>query len=81
MQNNTVLDVLPHNKTMYRTGIKYVMIVAMMRTRKARLDKNGTDQLNVLRRKEEDTSHLLENVLNSFILMKTSSIKTSLLSV
>lgn len=32
--------------------MKYVIIVTTMRTRKARFDRNGTDQLNTLKRKE-----------------------------
>lgn len=42
------LAYLPHSKTMYRSGTKYRAAVATNRTRQAKNDRNGTDQLNML---------------------------------
>lgn len=38
--------------------MKYVITVTKMRTRKARFDKNGTDQLNTLKKNKKNRNML-----------------------
>lgn len=55
---------LPQIKMMYRSGIKYKVMVATARIRQARNERNGTVQLNVLQTKHinvifSDALHIL----------------------
>lgn len=55
---------LPQIKMMYRSGIKYKVMVATARIRHARNERNGTVQLNVLQ--TEHINVIFSDALSSY---------------